>query len=65
MHMGIEPGALPVVASNQMHAAFRSAAVVTQRADWRFDDSHWRHPVMPTTYNESPGKENSAGKIPE
>jgi hypothetical protein len=47
------------VPRNQMHAAFRSAAVGHQSVDWRFDDSHWRHPVMPTIYNEILGKENS------
>jgi hypothetical protein len=57
--MGMEPGALPVVPRYKMHAAFRGAAVGDERVDWRFDDSHWRHPVMPTTYNENRGKEIS------
>src|ERR1700676_4333725 len=51
VHMGVEPDALLVAARDQMHAIADSALAVQDVGEWRFSDSHWRHPVRTRTYN--------------
>ena len=51
VHMGAEPDAFPVVARDQMDAADQLAMGGRAAEDWRFGDTHWRHPVRTKTYN--------------
>src|SRR6478735_4790640 len=49
--MRIDPHALGIVACNQVHARGREMVAPDLPEDWRFQDIHWRHPVMGPTYN--------------
>src|SRR5260370_12685745 len=51
MHMGVERDTFFVVAREHMHAIDGGALALQNGSDWRFDDSHWRHPVRTRPYN--------------
>src|SRR5258708_4221766 len=51
VHVGVEPDALFIAARNQMDAIAGGALAPQKGSDWRFGDSHWRHPVRTRIYN--------------
>jgi hypothetical protein len=51
MHVGVEPNALLIVTRDEVDAIAGQAVAPPDGSDWRFDDTHWPHPVSTRPYN--------------